>query len=143
MELAKLLADFQDFFRQHSEHWLRHIDYTEAGPQLLLQAFLQRVINGGGRVTREHALGRGRTDLLLTWPTASRRQRFVIECKILRGNWETLIGKGLAQTAEYMDRVAADEGHLVLFDRDNKLWKDKVFRRSETFNGAPIEIWGM
>ena len=143
LELAKLLADFQDFFRQHSEHWLRHIDYTEAGPQLLLQAFLQRVINGGGRVTREYALGRGRTDLLLTWPTASRRQRFVIECKILRGNWETLIGKGLAQTAEYMDRVAADEGHLVLFDRDKKLWKDKVFRRSETFNGTPIEIWGM
>ena len=143
LELAKLLADFQDFFRQHSEHWLRHIDYTEAGPQLLLQAFLQRVINGGGRVTREYALGRGRTDLLVTWPTASRRQRFVIECKILRGNLETLIGKGLAQTAEYMDRVAADEGHLVLFDRDKKLWKDKVFRRSETFNGAPIEIWGM
>ena len=143
LELAKLLADFQDFFRQHSEHWLRHIDYTEAGPQLLLQAFLQRVINGGGRVTREYALGRGRTDLLVTWPTASRRQRFVIECKILRGNLETLIGKGLAQTAEYMDRVAAGEGHLVLFDRDKKLWKDKVFRRSETFNGAPIEIWGM
>ena len=143
LELAKLLADFQDFFRQHSEHWLRHIDYTEAGPQLLLQAFLQRVINGGGRVTREYALGRGRTDLLVTWPTASRRQRFVVECKILRGNLETLIGKGLAQTAEYMDRVAADEGHLVLFDRDKKLWKDKVFRRSETFNGAPIEIWGM
>ena len=143
LELAKLLADFQAFFRQHSEHWLRHIDYTEAGPQLLLQAFLQRVINGGGRVTREYALGRGRTDLLVTWPTASRRQRFVIECKILRGNLETLIGKGLAQTAEYMDRVAADEGHLVLFDRDKKLWKDKVFRRSETFNGAPIEIWGM
>ena len=142
LELAKLLADFQDFFRQHSEHWLRRIDYIEAGPQLLLQAFLQRVINGGGRVTREYALGRGRTDLLVTWPTASRRQRFVIECKILRGNLETLIRKGLAQTAEYTDRVAADEGHLVLFNHDKKLWSDKAFRRSATLNGTPIQIWG-
>ena len=37
----------------------------EAGPQLLLQAFLQRVVNAGGRVEREYGLGRMRTDLLI------------------------------------------------------------------------------
>ncbi len=30
--------------------------YLEAGPQLILQAFLQRVLNGGGRISREYAL---------------------------------------------------------------------------------------
>ena len=43
-------------------------DYAEAGPQLLLQAFLQRIVNGGGRIEREYGLSRGRTDLLIIWP---------------------------------------------------------------------------
>ena len=48
----KLLAAFQTFFREHSEHWLERYQYREAGPQLLLQAFLQRVVNSGGRIER-------------------------------------------------------------------------------------------
>lgn len=42
-------------------------NYHEAGPQLLIQAFLQRIINGGGRINREYALERKRTDLLIEW----------------------------------------------------------------------------
>lgn len=38
LDLSKLLAAFQEFFREHSEHWIEHFDYKEAGPQLLLQA---------------------------------------------------------------------------------------------------------
>ena len=64
----KLLGAFQAFFREHSEHWLGRFDYAEAGPQLILQAFLQRVVNGGGRIEGEYGLGRGRTDLLIVWP---------------------------------------------------------------------------
>ena len=62
--VRKLLAAFQTFFREHSEHWSQRFQYQEAWPQLLLQAFLQRVVNGGGRIEREYGLGRGRTDLL-------------------------------------------------------------------------------
>ena len=46
--MAGLLAAFQDFFRQNSEHWIRRARYTEAGPQLVLQAFLHRVVNATG-----------------------------------------------------------------------------------------------
>ena len=143
LNTAKLLAGFQDFFRQHSEHWLKRFDYEEAGPQLLLQAFLQRVANGGGRIVREYGLGRGRTDLLIAWPRDAGEQRFVIECKILRDSLGSTIRSGLAQTAEYMDRCAAKEGHLVIFDREKRLWKDKAFHRSEAFDGLPIDVWGM
>jgi hypothetical protein len=48
LDLPKLLTAFQEFFREHSEHWLDRFDYKEAGPQLLLQAYLQRIVNGGG-----------------------------------------------------------------------------------------------
>ncbi|MCP4700755.1 MAG: AAA family ATPase, partial [Gammaproteobacteria bacterium] len=56
LQMDKLLAAFQQFFREHSEHWLERFDYKEAGPQLLLQAFLQRIVNGGGRIEREYGL---------------------------------------------------------------------------------------
>ena len=69
LDVVGLIADFQTFFREHSEHWVQRFEqYQEAGPQLLLQAHLQRVVNGGGVIEREYALGRGRTDLLIRWP---------------------------------------------------------------------------
>ena len=143
LNVVKLLAAFQAFFREHSEHWVRRFDYQEAGPQLLLQAFLQRVVNGGGRIEREYGLGRGRTDLLIIWAQGGRTRKFVVECKILRRSLERTISDGLAQTAAYMDRSAAEAGHLVIFDRGEGKWEDKVFHRRESSGGADIHVWGM
>ena len=143
LESDKLVAAFQQFFHEHSEHWLERFGYKEAGPQLLLQAFLQRVLNGGGRIEREYGLGRQRVDLLLLWPRPQCMQRVVIECKILRDGIERTLEKALPQTAGYMDRCGAEAGHLVIFDRSEKPWKEKVFRRSEEFDGTPVEVWGM
>ena len=143
LNAVKLLADFQDFFRQNSEHWLKRIDYPEAAPQLLLQACLQRVINGGGRIDREFGVGRGRTDVMIFWPTKGGVARYVIECKLLRGSLETTISRGLEQTAAYMDTCGAVEGHLVIFDRSERSWTEKVFRRDESVGDAPIIVWGM
>ena len=150
LDVDKLLAAFQTFFREHSEHWIGRFDYAEAGPQLLLQAFLQRIVNGGGRIEREYGLGRGRTDLLIIWPTPSREDphaagRFVIECKVLRKSLEQTVRQGLEQTAGYMDRCAAQAGHLVIFDRtERKRWEDRIFRREErTDGGRTITVWGM
>ena len=68
LNAVDLLTAFQTFFREHSEHWVTRFQYQEAGPQLLLQAFLQRIVNSGGRIEREYGLGRMRTDLLILWP---------------------------------------------------------------------------
>ena len=84
LDVAGLIEGFQTFFREHSEHWVQRFErYHEAGPQLLLQAYLQRVVNGGGRIEREYALGRGRVDLLILWPQGGRTRKFVVECKVL------------------------------------------------------------
>ena len=65
VDLRKLLTAFATFYGENAEHWLRRLDdYREAAPQLILQAYLQRIVNGGGRIEREYGLGRGRTDLL-------------------------------------------------------------------------------
>ena len=143
LESGKLLEAFQQFFREEAESWLERFAYKEAGPQLLLQAFLQRVLNGGGHVGREYGLGFQRVDILIRWPRPQGMQRFVIECKVRRKKLERTIAEGLEQTAGYMDRCGADAGHLVIFDRSAKPWKEKIFHRSEEYDGTLVEVWGM
>ena len=145
LDVPKLLAGFQEYFRENSEHWMGRFDYAEAGPQLLLQAYCHRVVNSGGRIEREYATGRGRMDLLLEWPRGEgRRDRFVVECKVLHRGRETTEREGLEQTAAYMDRSGAKAGHLVVFDRSaERSWGEKIYRREAEQDGFPITIWGM
>jgi hypothetical protein len=157
LDTEKLLAAFQDFFREHSEAWLERFAYKEAGPQLLMQAFLQRVVNSGGRVEREFGLGRMRTDLLVLWPLTEAQpekpawtrwqgpvQKAVIELKILHKSLDKTIADGLMQTWEYMQRCQADDAHLIVFDRREDVpWEKKLFRRDETYQGQTITVWGM
>ena len=56
---------------------------------------------------------------------------------------ERTIREGLAQTAAYMDRCAAGAGHLVIFDRGDRPWDDKLFHRRESAGGVRIDVWGM
>lgn len=149
LDMPKLLAAFQQFFREHSDIWSEGFSYKEAAPQLIMQAFLQRIINGGGRISREYGLGRKRTDLFIEWPTDPAQgmfgplQRVVIELKILRGAPDATLATGLEQTADYTQRVGADEAHLVLFNRDpGTPWDDKIWQRQEAWQGLPIGVWG-
>jgi hypothetical protein len=143
LDMFKLLSEFQKFFQENSEHWTRRFDYQEAWPHLLLQAYLQRIVNGGGQINREYGLGLKRVDLLVAWDPPL-GQRFVLELKIIDGSLDTTLAKGLRQTAEYMDRCAAGEGHLIVFDRDSeKTWEQKIFRREASEGGKVITVWGM
>ena len=45
LDITRLLAVFQEFFRSHSEHWVERFDHKKAATQLLLHAFLQRIVN--------------------------------------------------------------------------------------------------
>ena len=145
LDVEGLIAAFQAFFREHSEHWVQRFErYHEAGPQLLLQAHLQRIVNGGRRIEREYALGRGRTDLLIVWPQGGRERRFVVECKVRRGELERTVAEGVKQTRAYGDRCAAEAGHLIVFDRaPDRTWEEKIFRRPPSTDGVPVTVWGM
>ncbi|MBF0211575.1 MAG: hypothetical protein HQK68_11905 [Desulfamplus sp.] len=168
IDMKKIISEFQEFFRENSESWVERFAYKEAGPQLLMQAFLQRVINSGGRIEREYGLGRGRTDLMLIWNysissnpsplpkgegeneditpklTCQRVQKEIIELKILHKSLEKTISDGLEQTYQYMDRCGCNEGHLVIFDRDGlKTWEEKIFCKTESYKGKTITVWGM
>jgi hypothetical protein len=114
-----------------------------------MQAFLQRIVNGGGRVELEYGLGRGRTDLLVIWPFSGGVQRAVIELKVMHKSRARTIQEGLAQVREYADRCGAAQAHLVVFDgTPGKPWSRKIFRKKESClmpEGIElaINIWGM
>ena len=150
LDMHGLLEGFQDWFRQNSEHWIGLFQYKEAGPQLLLQAFLQRIVNGGGRVEREYGIGRGRTDLLIFWPETvggdpARMRAHVVECKVAHDTrgLGPAVRSGLEQTREYMGRCGAESGHLVVFDlRPGRPWEDRIYCRQETQDGRTVTVWG-
>jgi hypothetical protein len=144
LNTEKLLSEFQQFFRENSESWIQQFDYLEAGPQLLLQAFLQRLINGGGRIDREFSFGRKRTDLLIIWPHENGLQKVVIELKLIYGTLNKTIKEGLEQTFSYMDKCGSKYGNLIIFNRDQSVvWDEKIFHHKEEFQGCLIDVWGM
>lgn len=138
LDMKMLLETFAEFYLENSDIWLEKFDYKESGPHLLLMAFLQRIINGGGTILREYALGRGRVDLLIQW----QKQRIVLELKVKRRK-KTLM-EGLTQTAKYMEISQATEGHLLIFDRDPMVPLNQRFKYSqETFQNHLIHVWAM
>lgn len=122
LDMDVLLREFQKFWRRHSEAWEQKADYTEAFPHLLLMAFLQRVINGGGKIDREYAAGRGRVDIAVEFAG----QVHLIEIKLVHpfDGRESTKEEGLRQALGYADQIGASTCHLVLFDRRPQ-WKEK------------------
>jgi hypothetical protein len=150
IDMPKLLRAFQQFFRENAESWIERFDYKEAGPQLLLQAFLQRIINGGGRISREYGLGRKRTDLYIEWPLDEEQgylgevQRIVLELKILRKSLELTVQDGVVQTVGYADQCGADEMYLLIFDRRSDVaWDIKIWDREERWQGQSVGVFGV
>ncbi len=138
LDMILLLAAFQEFFAEHSESWLGRFDYQEAGPHLFLMAFLQRIVNGGGRITREFAVGSGRADLVVEY--AGRRD--VLELKIYHGSHTEK--QAVEQLSGYLERLGEREAYLVLFDRGlRRSWADKIYiKEVEGLHGERLHVFG-
>ncbi|MBK9260051.1 MAG: ATP-binding protein [Polyangiaceae bacterium] len=137
LDMAKLMVDWQKFWRKDGHVAAEGFGYRESGPHLMLMAFLQRIVNGGGRIDREYGLGRGALDLVVHW----KKECHCIEIKIRRDR-ETE-AEGLEQLAGYLDKLGLGEGWLVLFDlRESVSWQDKLFVREAEYAGKHIRIVG-
>jgi hypothetical protein len=142
IDIDFLIRDFQKFWRKHSEIWVKRYEvdlyeYVEAAPHLVLMAFLQRIINGGGDIDRDMALGKRRADICAVYDG----QIYPIELKILQN--ETSRADSLSQILDYMDKVGSNTGWLVIFDRDTKKsWDEKIYMKEERANGKRIVVAG-
>ncbi|MGJ0606765.1 ATP-binding protein [Cylindrospermopsis raciborskii] len=108
----ELLEAFLEFWRQHGEPLLKSAPYHEIAPHLVLMAFLHRVVNGGGTLEREYAIGSGRMDICLRYGKVV----MGIELKVRKEKLDPLT-QGLIQLDKYLDGLGLDTGWLVIFDR--------------------------
>ena len=135
--MNELLREFQQFWRENSEIRGKLYKYQEAAPHLILQAFLQRVINGGGQIIREYASGTKCFDLCLIY----QNNKYPIELKIDYG--PKTLTDGIKQLADYMDTVGEKQGWLVIFDRNSdKDWDEKIYWKSEKYKDKKIVVVG-
>ncbi len=111
-----LLQAFLKFWRQHGEPLLGSTGYHEIAPHLVLMAFLHRVVNGGGTLEREYAIGRDRMDLCLRYGLVT----LGIELKVWRNKKGDPQSEGLEQLDSYLARLGLDSGWLFIFDRRTK-----------------------
>jgi hypothetical protein len=138
IDMDYLMRDFQQFWRENSDIWVGKFDYREAAPHLIMMAFLQRIINGGGQIIRDMAAGRGRLDLCLIYEN----RKYPIELKIRYG--EKYLAKGIGQIAGYMDTCGCTEGWLVIFDRRPSVkWEDKIYMKKETVDSKTVTVIGV
>ncbi|KYC41090.1 polyketide biosynthesis operon protein CyrO [Scytonema hofmannii PCC 7110] len=111
-----LLQAFLKFWRQHGEPLLGSTGYHEIAPHLVLMAFLHRVINGGGTLEREYAIGSDRMDLCLRYGNVT----LGIEIKVWRNKKGDPLSEGLEQLDSYLARLGLESGWLFIFDRRTK-----------------------
>ena len=138
IDMSSLMQEFQQFWRENSAIWVEKFYYKEAAPHLILMAFLQRILNGGGQIIREMGAGTGRTDLCLVY----QGKKYPIELKIRRG--EKSVTEGIEQTLRYMDTFGCIEGWLAVFDqRPNIDWDKKIFLKKETADGKTVTVIGL
>jgi hypothetical protein len=113
LDPAALLDAFLPFWRQHGEPLLGSAPYHEIAPHLVLMAFLHRVINGGGTLEREYAIGMGRMDLCLRYGAVT----LAMELKVWRDGKPDPLTQGLTQLETYLAGLELDTGWLIIFDR--------------------------
>ncbi len=102
--------------------------HNETARHLIFMAWLQRIVNSGGRARREYAAGLGRIDLCVSFGTAENTQRYAFELKI-KGKKSLEDGKN--QLADYLKRLSLEEGWLILFQR-NKVEDVEALGEEET-----------
>ncbi|MGW4963649.1 AAA family ATPase [Nonomuraea sp. NPDC004186] len=147
-DLDRLLKEFVVFWREHGEVLIRQEGYHEAACQIILMAFLHRLVNGGGYLDREYAAGTKRLDVLVRWPYTGPEgerlmQREAMELKVWRAGGDDPLPDGLAQLDRYLDRLSLDTGVLVVFDRRPEAppWKERGdFDQATTPSGRQVTV---
>ena len=109
----KLLQAFLAFWRQHGQPLLKSAPYHEIAPHLVLMAFLHRVVNGGGTLEREYAIGSDRMDLCLRYGDVT----LGLELKVWRQGRPDPLQAGLEQLDRYLAGLGQTTGWLVIFDQ--------------------------
>ncbi|WP_069472905.1 AAA-like domain-containing protein [Candidatus Marithrix sp. Canyon 246] len=122
LDIQKVLEAYIKFYKENSELVTKRKTYNEAAHHLLFMAWLQRIVNGGGYITREYAAGLKRLDLCIDFAG----ERFAFELKLSSKN---ALNDGKTQLVDYLRRLSLDSGWLIIFNRNGIEDWDAVGKR--------------
>jgi len=113
-----------NFFNENADMWKERNknDYHEAWPHLLFFAFVQRIVNGGGKVYREYALGTDSCDVMMEIPYENGKiQSEIVELKRRRKYKDMKLvnlmeKQWLPQLAKYLHVKGLEKGYMFVFD---------------------------
>lgn len=142
LDFDRLLDDLVAFWREHAESFLDRQPYSEAAAQLVCMAYLHRIVNGGGYIDREYAVGSGRIDLCVRWPAGGEWQRFALELKVWREGRPDPVDAGLRQLGSYLECLGLDRGTLIVFDqrREAPPFAERGTRETRTIDGRDVLV---
>ena len=131
IDMDGLMTSFQEYWRENASEQMIPGRFREAYAVFALQAFLQRVVNGGGEIGREVAANSGRVDIMVKYND----QKYLVEAKTI-SNYNKSHKAAHEQLLRYMDTYNKDEGWLLIFDPDfTKPWEGRI-RREELVEGG-------
>ena len=134
---TRLRESFLAFWARHRDMMKESIKYPEAVAHFGLMTYLDRVANGGGRVDREFAVGRGRLDILLVHGDL----KLPVEVKVHRDDGGEPTREGLEQLDRYCEGLRVDTGWLVIFDqRSTATGKRLEHEESVTAGGRHVTV---
>lgn len=142
LDFAGLVRGFLQWWRENGDT-LGEGDslYPEALPHLAFMAWLQKIVNGGGQVTREYAANRRALDLMVTYGP----DRFVVELKRVRER-DTLAAireAAIQQTLAYLDATGEREGWILIFDqRRRRSWRQRLWQSTVEREGCVLHLFG-
>ncbi len=115
LNIPKLIDGFVEFWQENGEVLLKGMSFQEAAPHLVFMAYLQRIVNSGGRIMREFAVGTKRADLVVDF----NGRKDVIELKLAKAH--KALERGLDQVSAYAKRLGRDIGYLIIFDSQSTI----------------------
>lgn len=143
LDYPALIDAFCTYWRENADAITEHIPlYPEAVAHITFMAFLQRVVNGDGRVEREFAAGRGAVDLV----THYAGERFVTEIKRVRprDGLAAIRARGERQLGRYLEVMGLREGWLLVVDqRPKRSWRQRMWREDVVLDGRTLHVVGV
>jgi hypothetical protein len=107
-------------------------------PHLILLAFLQRVANGGARITPEFATGTRRVDICVEYAG----RRYPLELKLVRD--ARTREEGIGQLSRCLGTLGCGEGWLLLFDVASAApWEQRLTWETIEHGGRRIHVVGV
>jgi hypothetical protein len=122
LDFRRLLDGFAVFWCQSSDLLPPATAYDRESLQLVIMSYMQRIDSVGGLVSRDHAVGRGRVDLMICKPYAGSAgerllQQEVVQLKIWHEDRYDPLAEGLSEFDGYLDHLSLGTGStLVIFD---------------------------